>query len=95
MGVSVTGSTGWSMTTIRAVSVLGGAVFGVLFYMFGPALTPSLHAAAMSSCNEHTGGDFRNFRIDWVLGLEPHWDCRDTADPARPAVDMGWWAGDR
>jgi len=93
MGVSVTGSTGWSMATIRTVSVLGGAAVGVLFYLFGPVLTPALHAAALSSCNEHTGGDFRNFSLQWVTGAAPHWNCWDTSDPARPPVDLGWWAG--
>jgi hypothetical protein len=92
MGVSATGSTGWSMSTIKTVSALGGAVFAALFYLFGPALTPTLHAEAITSCNEHTGGDFRNFSLQWVIGARPHWNCWDTADPARPAVDLGWWA---
>jgi hypothetical protein len=46
----------------------------------------------MASCNDHTGGDFRNFSLQWVIGARPHWNCWDTADPARPAVDLGWWA---
>ena len=93
MGVSATGSTGWSMASIRTVSVLGGAAVGVLFYLFGPVLTPAMHAAALSSCNEHTGGDFRNFALQWVPGAAPHWNCWDTSNPARPAIDLGWWAG--
>ena len=90
MGVSMTGSR-MSMASVRTVLAALAAVAGLAFYAYGPALTPAMQAAATSSCNTLTGGSFRAYHLDWVVGSQPHWSCWDRRDPAEPPVDMGWW----
>ncbi len=95
MGVSVSGGTGRSMATLRTVFAVVGAASAVAFYFYGPLVTPLMHAAAVSSCNEHAGGDFRSYRLSWHVGTRPHWTCWDARDPVKPAVDLGWWVAGR
>ncbi len=91
MGVSLTGSRGLSMAKIKTFSAVTGAVAGAALYLYGPAVTPALQAAAVSECNELTGGNFRSHRLDWVVGTRPHWTCWDLRDASRDPIDLGWW----
>lgn len=90
MGVSLTGSR-MSMSSIRATLAAAGLAAGLGFYAYGPAVTPVMHAAAVSSCNELAGGNFRSYHLQWTLASRPHWRCWNLSDPADPPVDMGWW----
>jgi hypothetical protein len=90
MGVSLTGSR-MSMASIRTIAVVIGSVLGLTYYVYGPAVTPVMQAAATSSCNELTGGNFRSYHLEWVVGSRPHWSCWDARDPAEPPMNMGWW----
>ena len=90
MGVSLTGSR-MSMARIRTVVAAVLAASGLAYYVYGPAVTPLMQAAATSSCNELTGGSFRGYHLQWVVDTRPHWSCWDRSDPAAPPVDMGWW----
>ena len=90
MAVSLTGSR-MSMTTIRSLLIAVGTACGLAFYLYGPVVTPMMHAAAVSSCNETTGGSFRGYHLEWTMSARPHWDCWDLSDPERPAMNMGWW----
>ena len=94
MGVSVTGA-GVSMSTVRTVAVALGVLVGAAFYFYGPLVTPLMHAAAIASCNDHAGGNYRSYRLSWEVGAEPHWSCWDAGDPAKPAVNLGWWVTGR
>ena len=91
MGISATGTSHWSMTSLKAsiAVVVGVIVLG--FYMYGPPITPKLHAAAMDACNDHSGGNYRDFRLSWHVGVGPHWTCWDAGRPNQQAYDMGWW----
>ena len=91
MAVSLTGSRGLSMTSIKTVSVVVGIAAGAAFYLYGPTVTPVLHAAATTSCNDMTGGNFRSYRLQWVVAARPHWDCSDARNPAAGSRNMGWW----
>ena len=91
MGVSLTGSRGLSLAKIKTFSAVLGAAAGAVFYLYGPTVTPALQAAAVSECNELTGGNFRSYSLDWVVGTRPHWNCWDRSDPAEPPVNLGWW----
>ena len=95
MGVSLTGSSGISMSSLRSVSVVVAAALGVGFYLYGPAITPVMHAAAVSSCNELTGGNFRSYELQWVVSRRPHWNCWDQSAPGADPMDMGWWVSGR
>jgi hypothetical protein len=90
MGVSVTGSR-MSMASIRTLVVTAVAASGLAYYAYGPAVTPVMQAAATSSCNELTGGSFRGYHLQWVVGSRPHWSCWDRRDPAEPPMNLGWW----
>lgn len=91
MGVSVVGASGRSLTKMgtaaAALTILGGAGF----YLYGPPVTPALHGAAMSECNELIGGNYRNYQLTWVVDTRRHWLCSDRFKPAADPVDMGWW----
>jgi hypothetical protein len=91
MGVSLTGSRGLSLAKIKSASAVLGVAVGVGAYLYGPAVTPVMHAAALSSCNELTGGDFRSYRLDWVVDTRPHWNCWDSRSPDKAPVNLGWW----
>jgi hypothetical protein len=91
MGISATGAPAISMAKLRgalaSVVILGGAAF----YLYGPPVTPAFRGAAMTECNEMTGGSYRSFDLDWVVGLRPRWSCGDRSEPAAARTDMGWW----
>jgi hypothetical protein len=91
MGISATGSRGLSMTSIKSMFAVGAVVVGGAFYLYGPPVTPTLRAAAASACNEHSGGNFRSFRLHWDVGTKPAWTCWDASRPDRQAVSLGWW----
>jgi hypothetical protein len=94
MAVSLTGAR-MSMSTLRRslVVVVAACVLG--FYVYGPAVTPVMRAAAVSSCNELAGGSFRSHHLEWQVSVRPHWSCWDLRDPGEPPVDMGWWVSPR
>ena len=91
MGVSVTGASGRSLARMRtaatAVAILGGAAF----YLYGPTMTPALHGAAVTECNDLTGGNYRSYRLEWVVDARPHWLCGNRAAPAEKPANLGWW----
>jgi hypothetical protein len=94
MGVSATGRTGLSMTSVRSFLVVIAIFFGFAVYFYGPPVTPALRAAANEACNEHAGGNFRSYRLEWVSGPSnpaPHWSCWDASKPMDKAVSFGWW----
>jgi hypothetical protein len=90
MVVSMTGSR-LSMATIRTIGIIVGAALSLAYYAYGPAVTPIMQAAATSSCNEATGGNFRSYYLEWVATSRPHWNCWDRRDPTAAPMDMGWW----
>ena len=90
MGVSASGSS-LTMKTVRQVSVAVVAVFVVLAYLYGPAVTPGFRDAAATECNEHATGNFRSFRLTWHVGVYPHWSCWDASRPDATPVSLGWW----
>ena len=93
MGVSASGRTGLSMTSVRSFLVVL-AIFGAFaVYFYGPPVTPALRTAANEACNEHAGGNFRSYRLEWVSGPgnNPHWSCWDASNPMEKAVSLGWW----
>lgn len=93
MGVSLTGVRGPSMRTIRLVATALAGVLTMVFYLYGPAIVPVMSAAAVSNCNELAGGNFRSYRLGWVVGVRPHWECWDLSAPDEDPVDLGWWVG--
>ena len=90
MAVSLTGAR-ISMAQIRGTAIAVALVSGLGFYAYGPAVTPLMHAAAVSGCNELTGGSFRSYHLEWAVGVRPHWSCWDLSDPANPPANLGWW----
>lgn len=91
MGVSATGAKGLSMFSIQMIMVSILAALSLTFYFYGPAITPVMHSAAASDCNEMMGGNFRSYHLQWVTETDPHWNCWDKSDPARHPVNLGWW----
>ena len=94
MGVSATGRTGLSVTSVRSFLVVMAVLLGFGVYFYGPPLTPTLRAAATEACNEHAGGNFRSYRLEWVSGPRnpsPHWSCWDASQPMEKSVSLGWW----
>lgn len=79
------------MRTLRTMLAVALSVLAVAFYAYGPVLTPVMHGSAVSTCNDLAGGNYRSYRLSWVVGTRPHWSCWNASDPARPAVDLGWW----
>ena len=90
MAVSLTGSR-MSMSSIRTMLGTVAALGAIAFYLYGPVVTPVMHAAAVSGCNEITGGNFRSYELEWRIGSRPHWECWDLSEPADPPFNMGWW----
>ena len=95
MAVSLTGTRGLSLASIRYFSIVMGIALGMGFYLYGPSVTPIMQGAALSSCNEMTGGNFRSYEVNWVVGTQPHWDCWDRSAPEAQPVNMGWWVSGR
>ncbi len=91
MGVSVTGSGGLSSETLKRMIVAVTAVLATLMYLYGPAAMPAVHNAAIAKCNDHASGNFRSFRLSWVVGWHPHWTCWDAHRPQEPEISFGWW----
>lgn len=91
MGVSVTGASGASLTRIRNAAVGLGALAALGFYFYGPVVTPAMNGAAASECNDLVGGNYRSYRLDWVVSSRPHWMCSNRYRPADGSVDLGWW----
>lgn len=91
MGVSVIGASGRSLARIRTAAISLGLLGGALFYLYGPPVTPALHGAAATECNDLTGGNYRSYHLEWVVGSRPHWLCGNRAEPAERPVDLGWW----
>lgn len=91
MGVSVTGASGRSLTRIRNVAVGLGVLGAMGFYLYGPVVTPAMNSAAASECNDLIGGNYRSYRLHWVVSSRPHWVCSNQDRPAEKPVDLGWW----
>jgi hypothetical protein len=91
MGVSLTGARGRSVTRLGTMLTTLGIVGSAAFYLYGPAVTPALNGAASAACNDMTGGNYRSYRLRWVVGTHPHWLCGDGRAPDKPPVDLGWW----
>ncbi len=91
MGVSLTASGTVSSDAIKRTLVAALAVVATLLYLYGPAATPAIHDAAVARCNDHASGNFRSFRLSWVVGWHPHWTCWDARKPQEPEVSFGWW----
>ena len=93
MGVSAVGQPGLSMRSMRSFLFLLVLLIGVIVYFYGPLVTPTVASAAQDECNEHAGGNFRSYRLEWVSGPgnRPHWSCWDASRPRRDPVDLGWW----
>ena len=91
MGVSVTGATGNSVARLTTLFTVLGVLGGVGFYVYGPAVTPALHGAALSECNERIGGNYRSYHLEWVVETRPHWLCSNRYKPAQDPIDLGWW----
>jgi hypothetical protein len=89
------GVSGRSLARIRNAAIGIGLVGGVAFYLYGPAVTPALHEAAATECNELTSGNYRSYALEWVVGVRPHWLCGDRRDLAKAPVDLGWWVTPR
>lgn len=95
MVVSLRTPSGLSLDSLKTISVVVGAVAGAAFYLYGPAVTPTMHASAVETCNELTGGNYRSYRLSWVLAPRPHWSCWDASDPTVRPLDLGWWVSTR
>lgn len=79
------------MAGIRSTFGVGALLVAAAFYLYGPPVTPTFRAAAVSACNEHSGGNFRSYRLHWDFGTRPHWSCWDASRPQQNAVSFGWW----
>jgi hypothetical protein len=90
MGVSVSGSS-LTFTMVRRSTIAVIAIFVVLSYLYGPAVSPAMRTAAIGQCNDHAEGNWRSYRLSWKVGIYPHWLCADASKPNRSAVSLGWW----
>jgi len=91
MVVSVTDEPRLSMTAVKNIAAAVLVLFALWFYFYGPSVTPLMHSSATAECNELAGGNYRSYRLDWVVGVTPHWECYDRSTPTEPPVDLGWW----
>ena len=97
MAVSAVGQ-GTRLSTVRYVLATVLVALGMFAFFYAPPLSPNLSDAARHSCNTMTGGDFRNYSLEWRTTTygsidAPHWVCYDLGTPGRPATSLGWWAG--
>ena len=90
MGVKLVGETGRSLSRMSHITSTLVVLGSVAFYFYGPAVTPALHAAAAAECNDLAGGNYRSYRLAWVVGTRPHWLCGNAARPREEPVDLGW-----
>lgn len=90
MGVSLSGAD-LTFSTVRRLALATVALFCVFAYLYGPAVTPGLHAAAVEECNRHAQGNYRSFQLTWHVGVYPHWTCSDSSRPNADAISLGWW----
>ena len=90
MGVSASGSD-LRFTFIRRAAVAVIAIFVALCYVYGPAVSPAMHTAAVAECNDHAEGNWRSYRLSWDVGVYPHWMCGDASKPTKAAISLGWW----
>ena len=90
MGVSASGSD-VRFTMVRRAAVAVIAIFAALCYVYGPAVSPAMHTAAIAECNDHADGNWRSYRLNWDVGVYPHWMCGDASKPANAAISLGWW----
>jgi hypothetical protein len=95
VGVSLVGATKSSVARLTSLLCFVGVLGGAGFYLYGPAVTPALHSAAMAECNDLTGGNYRSYSLVWVPSTRPHWLCGDRSDLEKPPVDLGWWVTPR
>jgi hypothetical protein len=93
VGISAVGQSGLSTRSIRSMLVVIFVLLAAAIYFYGPMVTPGMERAAAEQCNEHAGGNFRSYRLDWVTwpDADPHWSCWDAREPEVKAVDLGWW----
>lgn len=90
MQVSLSGQS-LTFQMVRRLSFAIVAVFAVLAYLYGPAASPPMRNEAIARCNQHAEGNWRSFRLDWNVGVYPHWTCWDASRPRRKAISLGWW----
>lgn len=91
MGVSAVKARSRLLVRVPRLVPSLAVVATVCFYFFGPPMTPAWHRAAADQCNELAGANYRSFFLTWSVGVRPHWLCANTARPAAPPVDLGWW----
>lgn len=91
MVVSLTGTSVGSIARLGTLFTVLGVLGTAGFYLYGPVVTPALHGAATAECNRLTGGNYRSYRLEWVVEKRPHWLCGDGQEPGERPVDLGWW----
>jgi hypothetical protein len=91
MGVSVTGASGRSLARLGTAAAVLGVLGAAGFYVYGPPVTPAMHGAAVTQCNQLTGGNYRSYHLEWVVEVRPHWLCGNRSAPSEPPVNLGWW----
>ena len=90
MQVSLSGQS-LTFQMVRRLSVVVIIIFVVLAYLYGPAASPAMRNQAIAECNDHAEGNWRSFRLNWNVGVYPHWTCWDANKPMKKAVSLGWW----
>lgn len=91
MGVRLHGTSAVTLRRLAVAAVVLAVAAGAWLYLQGPRTIPVLHDAAAAECNDLTGGSYRDYRLEWVVGLRPHWECSERFPPGQPSVDLGWW----
>lgn len=90
MQVSLSGQS-LTFRMVRRLAFAVVVVFVVLSYLYGPAASATMHRSAIAECNDHAEGNWRSFRLDWNVGVYPHWTCWDASRPNKKAISLGWW----
>ncbi len=95
MGISAIGQHD-RVTAVRYAVATAMVFLGLFVYFYGPPLIPNMAEAARSTCNDLTGSDYRNHRLEWRTttydGIDaPHWVCVDLGTPGHPTTSLGWW----
>jgi hypothetical protein len=90
MQVSLSGQS-LTFQMVRRLSVVVIICFVVLAYLYGPAASPAMRNQAIAECNDHAEGNWRSFRLNWNVGVYPHWTCWDASKPMKKAISLGWW----
>ena len=95
MGVNAFGQRISVAALSKALVTIGVALL-LFAFLYGPAVTPRMRAAAHDRCNALTGDTYRDYRLVWETTSyhslnRPHWMCFDLANPERKPINLGWW----